>query len=253
MKERPIIFSAPMIIALLDGAKTQTRRIVKLPANAGKVHVDPGGTDVFGPGPYLKVEVRRPGNGPSMHPRIYCPYGYPGDRLWVRETWCRPCWDAYEYITDDRPRGEVIDGVDLREAVFYKATDPDVVNVNDEDRSPWKSPIFMPRWASRILLVIVSVRVERIQDISETDAIAEGVDARTLPGDYWPMSRHGSTFRNGFKLGWQTINGEASWIKNPLVWAVTFKALKHFTPVQQPITPLASHGIQETKRQRRHG
>src|SRR5262245_36043937 len=86
VRERPILFSAPMVLALLSGAKSQTRRIVKLPPDAGDIVIDPGGT-IFGPGPYLKVYKRDPGREAPMYPRLYCPFGYPGDRLWARESW----------------------------------------------------------------------------------------------------------------------------------------------------------------------
>jgi len=206
VKERPIIFSAPMVRALLAGAKTQTRRIVNLPADTTQVV------------------------------RINCPYGVAGDRLWVRETWCRPSLDAYEYITDDRPRGQVIDGVDLREAVFYKATDPNVFHCEDENRSPWRSPIFMPRWASRITLEVTGVRVERLQDISEDDAISEGVSSGDIPADEDGPRRIGymlgpddgksvlaPTARSAFFAGWSSIHGEASVAADPWVWVVQFK------------------------------
>ena len=192
MKERPILFSAPMVRALLAGTKTQTRRVFKLPRGcswyealggeaAGQVQDDEG------PG-WWHVEEQR------------CPYGEPGDRLWVRETWAPRtlgAWTEMEKLM--KP--------------LYRA---------DEDRPEWKRiwrpSIHMPRWASRITLEITGVRVERLQDISEADAVAEGVkNSLHLPG--------GRSAKENFAHLWWTINGEESWEADPWVWVLEFKRL----------------------------
>jgi hypothetical protein len=200
-----------MIRALLAGRKTQTRRIVRLPADAGAVHIDPGGT-IFGPGPYLKVEATAPDRVADMHPRIRCPYGYPehGDRLWVRETW--RCFGGREYEYQ-RDRGQII----------YRA-DPDATD------GTWRPAIFMPRWASRITLEIVSVRVGRLHAITEEDARAEGVEFGEMQDAIINGEPGRVAFfnaRDAFAYLWEAINGKrASWKSNPYAWVVSFKRIE---------------------------
>lgn len=192
MKERPILFSAPMVRALLAGTKTQTRRVVKpqpmMVTNHRLAIWD-------GPSAALQQQRERMGRG--------CPYGQPGDRLWVRETWAR----------DDE------DG-----ALFYRADvglggDADDWERNRLDGVPryrWRPSIHMHRRASRITLEITGVRAERLQDISEADAIAEGVkNSLHLPG--------GRFAKENFAHLWWTINGDGSWEANPWVWVIEFK------------------------------
>jgi hypothetical protein len=208
MKERPILFSAPMVRALLDGSKTQTRRafstrmidLMYVAAHAGEVSyfVD---NDELAPNDHSYVAD-------------FCPYGQPGDRLWVRETWA--------------DLAELSDGNYARQAI-YRADDIELygdedepVNVTAPDMR-WRPSIFMPRWASRILLEIVSVRVERLQDISEADARAEGVTiedrhmAGYCAGEFLPPAIR------AYRDLWDQINGAGSWDANPWVWVVEFK------------------------------
>jgi hypothetical protein len=220
MKERPILFSAPMVRALLDGSKSQTRRIVK---------PDPG--PYWNPvvGIYNPVVIKN-GGYEAPGPEIFgasdenqgykCPYGQPGDRLWVRETFlpdpsCDD--DAWDDHTDTYHSwsgcGSKISGLPpaLRnpDNCIYKANwvGSDLV---------WRPSIHMPRWASRILLELVAVRVERLQDISHEDAEAEGVKCN--------MSA--LTFRDHYENLWEQINGADSWSANPWVWVVEFKRVK---------------------------
>nr|WP_186019955.1 hypothetical protein [Burkholderia gladioli] len=189
MKERPIIFSAPMMRAILDGRKSQTRRVVK---------VQPAGA------------WAAPG-------RTSCPYGLIGDRLWVRESFwgCdapgfgdQPC-----VVYDDEWHGKEYRPAEIR---------------------PWARKfgripaIHMPRDCSRITLEITDVRVERLQDISEQDAIAEGI-CKTGSG-FW--STYGQrevdgTFspRSSFQSLWESINGLISWESNPWVWVIEFRRI----------------------------
>lgn len=169
MKERPILFSAPMVRAILEGRKTQTRRIAK----------------EFDPTPGKMDGIL------SRHPHQQgCRYGKPGDRLWVRETWG---WD------DEDPSA-----VNPR----YRATH------SSADR--WIPSIHMPRWASRITLKVESVRLERLQDISQKDAYSEGVTINDPDGCDPVMS---------FAELWESINGPGSWEANPWVWVVQFKRI----------------------------
>lgn len=215
MTERPILFKDEMVRAILAGRKTQTRRLVRVPADAGPVHIDPGGT-VFGPGPYLKFERTANDGGPTMHPRIRCPYGYSGDRLWVKEAFTHITGNGIRvhYRADGEPLGH--DGKAL-------PTKPGLRR--------WSSPLFMPRKLSRVSLEIVEVRVQCVQGVTEDDARAEGVDRDTAPCDH---TRHsceeigclGPTYRSTFCELWDKINGKrASWASNPLVWAITFKRI----------------------------
>lgn len=178
MREFPILFSAPMVRELLAGQKTQTRRIVD-PTNSGNL-----------------VQIR--GRGPLFDPRIHqdvmlkaCPYGSPGDRLWVRETWREPDPGEYDYRASVRPR-----------------------ETEAGSAAPWRPSIFMPRAACRLELEIWSIRVERVQTISSDDAEAEGVGCGG--GETGPVEL--------FRALWDSINGErAPWARNPWVWVVAFR------------------------------
>jgi hypothetical protein len=199
-RERPIIFSAPMVRAILDGSKTQTRRKVLL----GRWQIEE--RDDGSPWPWLYDEKR---GGDSW---LRCPYGQPGDRLWVREKF-QPLFA--EGIDSH-------DGVDWKTgkgyAVSYPATDGihEFVDMDDNLTDACKPSIHMPRWASRITLEVTGIRVERLQDISEKDANAEGVKhSLHLPG--------GRFARENFAHLWWTIHGDESWEANPLVWVVEFK------------------------------
>lgn len=202
MKERPIIFSAPMVRAILDGRKTMTRRIVKLPRGCswyGALGGEREGWWVDDSCPaWFHIDELR------------CPYGQPGDRLWVRETFLHEpadyCWEASVSIPV-RP-----------EMTIYRA-DADPTGVGT---AGWKSPIHMPRSLSRITLEIESVRVERLQDISSDDCVAEGVgDPVGTPLPYGSVTEAWN--RRSYQLRWETINGPDSWEKNPFVWVILFR------------------------------
>jgi hypothetical protein len=242
MKERGILFSAEMVRALLDGLKTQTRRVVKLPPWTASVTVDAGGT-IFGPGPYLKAHRAQPvPDDVGAMERVHCPYGYPGDRLWVRETWA-PFYAGGNSLAFPQP--------DMFEAnaIRYRAT-PDHVTAYPTSIStwesrptstrehPWRPSIFMPRWASRLLLEIVEVRVQRLHDLTEKDALAEGIsEVPFFPDDGYPLcvgymvgkddkrTALDQTPIQTFTKLWTSINGADSWAANPWVWALTFKRI----------------------------
>ena len=185
MRERPILFSGAMVRALLDDRKTQTRRVVKAPKGSAPEYA---GVD------------------------FACPYGAPGDRLWVRETWARS--------------GRA-DGTRFR-VVHYQATDtlrtiPDAPGEQSEIDYRWRPSIHMPRWASRITLEITDVRVERVEDISDADAEAEGCTGGGHVPEYSEESP--ATPYEEYAWLWDTLNEKRgySWNSNPWVWALTFR------------------------------
>ena len=200
-----------MVRAILAGAKTQTRRVVKVQPEemehgwywkSGKMDAGYCHTD-------------REAMARLMAP--HCPYGQPGDRLWVREAhwWYR---DEHDPVLGYSPPKLTI------EDVVYRADDYD-------PRKAWRPSIHMPRWASRITLEITGVRVERLQGISEGDAVAEGVhaDNRCRPDDETAaFNRIGPVRDNSFPIAryaslWEAINGPDSWERNPFVWVIEFR------------------------------
>jgi hypothetical protein len=196
MKERPILFSGPMVRAILEGRKTQTRRIMNPPPS-----------ECFMPevGRYHPTVISRDGEafpgpetfGASDESEGYpCRHGQPGDRLWVKETFY--------------PQGP--------NSFFYRA------DWNDEDGEPdwnWKPSIFCTRKASRITLEITAVRVERLQDITIEDAIAEGCS--NYAPDYPNSTKPAVT---AYHTLWESINGPGSWAKNPWVWVIEFRRVE---------------------------
>jgi len=204
---RQMLFSGPMVRSLLSGTKTKTRRIIKVPefveeASDGSPHWQP----------------RRCGAGWEFlewstdyaltHP-LRCPYGQRGERLWVRERWATDVvWDTV--APRDIPVGQPIwyDGTGFPERKFALC-------------GRWRASIHMPRWASRITLEIADVRVERLNEISGNDVLAEGVDngkANAAMGARWDNMQ-----RMAFGELWEEIHGPGSWGANPWVWVISFK------------------------------
>ena len=182
--ERPILFSGPMVKAILDGRKTMTRRVVK-----GKTALE-----WLEPGVFSPSFVGNPENG-------LCPYGKPGDLLWVRETFAAP----FQHL--DCEEGKT---------VFYRADGA------QQDDGQWSPSIFMPRWASRITLEVAGVRVERLQEITDADALAEGVNTQ---GPYFveDYEKQQSYTVAQFAALWDSINGKTyPWDSNPWVWVIEF-------------------------------
>ena len=221
MKERQILFSGPMVRAILDGSKTQTRRLQGLnlinecPCDwefSGQVD------DEFG---WCFNQISK-SNAPNecQGLAIKCPYGVVGDRLWVKETW--GVLDHAEHdvaYKADRHIQRFLDGIPG--AAWFEADWRKVINTK-KDR--WRPSIFMPHWASRITLEITELRVQRLQDISEDDARAEGVAQGFLfPTD--PMTASVTpSFRKEFARAWESINHKKHpWESNPWVWAISFK------------------------------
>ena len=218
VKERPMLFSAAMVRALLDGSKTQTRRVAKFKPRT--------------PGCNLSFSAMRVGHYMTGHPRagfvlhsgagdstfpLICPHGQPGDRIWVRETWrgvvtinppeCAPEYGVARYVPDR----------EQCKRVEYAAT-------QDRDGEPWRPSIHMPRWASRILLEIVAVRVERLNACSDADAVAEGVGLNPSAVGMKLTNPPGESMAIAmYRALWDSINGAGSWAANPWVWVIEFK------------------------------
>lgn len=206
MRERPILFSAPMVRAILAGTKTQTRRPLSYqPTSAPEVcraHKDRALTR-----PVIAATWIKDGESHCCP----CPFGVPGDRLWVREAFMHEpadyCWEASTSIPI-RPAHTV-----------YRAD-----CIDDAKGAGWKPSIHMPRSLSRITLEVTGVRVERLQEISYEDAKAEGAEFWRNDGtltELPPCSAH----RYEFEGLWKSINGADSWNANPWVWVVSFRRL----------------------------
>jgi len=204
MKERQILFKGDMVRAIMDGRKTQTRRVVKFNKKLSENMMEGEAAE-------------------------WCPYGRPGDRLWVRETHgfrehprCRIYYkaDMMSYGLDGGWATPNEDSIGI--------CNPQKIGVDIGKPNKWRPSIHMPRWASRINLEVLNVRVERVQDISEQDAKAEGGEKEvdgSLPVD--------ETYQFAFANLWQRINGkprkdgvDISWYANPWVWVVEFKKIK---------------------------
>ena len=198
MKERPILFSGPMVRAILSGAKTQTRRVVKL-TDAGRVR---------------DVGSRRNWHIGDPDAVLACHYGQPGDRLWVREAFM-PC--PLENPTTCPSRWNIAYASDAEQVERQAPAGYNPMLYNYER---WTPSIHMPRWASRITLEITGVRVERLQAISEADARAEGAIGAVdnSIGNNWCA-------RQAFSALWESINGPGSWDANPWVWVVSFRMI----------------------------
>jgi hypothetical protein len=264
MKERPILFSGPMVRAILAGTKTQTRRVVK---HQGDMEFDPRDPHY---GPYWLAYAAGDLDGEDA--KVRCPYGVPGDREWrtghitapgwycvrglldesiggdTRAVWVNPEWFTWGFDQNDDPESIGLDTnitpenvqwkrpgnrLWVRETwayerdgtrcpddtgILYRATDP---GWDDEETGlRWRPSIFMPRWASRILLEITEVRVERLQEISAADCWAEGIESAG-----WDCERYGSVVECYRDL-WESISGAGTWAANPWVWVVSFKRLQ---------------------------
>ncbi|MBX4822039.1 hypothetical protein C2U62_24735 [Klebsiella michiganensis] len=228
MKERGMIFNGEMVRALLDGRKTQTRRIVKGADGAVKFckEWDINGEEIF----VVLGEKDHTGMNPVLG-AISCPLGAVGDRIWVRETWAEA-------------------GASAPDLKLYRANYPEHVpsiyeNVPPAEEIRWTPSIHMPRWASRILLEITDVRVERLNAISEEDAQREGVHtevwdqtvvarnyaARDEFFQFWSEDmphyvEMNQLYRSSFRSLWESIYGAENWLANPWVWVIEFKRVE---------------------------
>ncbi|HCI6306017.1 morphogenetic protein [Klebsiella pneumoniae] len=217
MKERGMIFNGEMTRAILDGRKTQTRRPVKFPVHDKNLGCELAGNELAGElsaGNYLNSA-----------------FGKPGDRIWVRETWqaIHDYCDENGHV-DERRYARSIPR--HRGNYWHPVYEEAWGNESREDREfPWRPSIHMPRWASRILLEITDVRVERLNTISEKDATAEGVPpAGSLlpdyPGTFLTPKGDFATAKVAFQRLWESIYGEESWNANGWVWVIEFKRVE---------------------------
>ncbi|MCC3159719.1 hypothetical protein LJ737_20930 [Hymenobacter sp. 15J16-1T3B] len=229
VKERPILFAGAMVRAILSGQKTQTRRAVKLDHLIPKRMQDEASTveSFFNANPVWTQQG-------FIEASNLCPYGQPGDRLYVRETWANLTAEV-----EGQPTGRE-DGDTWGPTWVYKANTGDEQGMADCGMK-WKPSIHMPRRASRILLEIVSVRVERLQDMSEADAVAEGLkicpNMNGRPGStgyvfpdchYDKAGLCHSMAVTAFSQGWDSIYGESetqAWQANPWVWVIEFRRI----------------------------
>jgi hypothetical protein len=212
MNERPILFNEYMVRAILEGRKTETRQpLTKQPIDIMPMNM---------PNKWIAMMSQNPNRGLLVE----CRYGVPGDKLWVRETHAietnRGLGQHVPPFNDGRPLRWVGDPDDEQywEQCHYRASDPEPeLAYGDSGSEPcvrWRPSIHMPRWASRITLTIKSVRVERLQDITEEDAQAEGV-VSLMRGD----------LRYGFMNMWDSIYAKKfPWASNPWVWVIGFEA-----------------------------
>jgi hypothetical protein len=236
MRERGIIFNAEMVRAVLEGRKTQTRRIMKVQPVPSKTRESDFWFSCNKTRSMVHVSDFIPGNCanlPDAHEyfSMCCPFGAVGDRLWVRET-----FRVHSRATDV---ATLVYRASERQSWTQQTHRVPVVNCN-KPVSPenWTPSIHMPRWASRITLEITGVRVERLQDISESDAVAEGIEP--LPHDpdlpkmyheYFPVGiknglRCTMSASNSFRGLWESLSGKGRWQANPWVWVIEFKRVE---------------------------
>lgn len=257
MKERPILFSAPMVRALLASTKTQTRRLMKAQPEPPRAIYGIAGADTTitpdlhlcenGMGVAWRFEMSKIADGKGHHleahfidhepVRSVCPYGAPGDRLWVRETFfAYGRWETRHSTKKGRDEWHFIDMTLECDRRYVYAVEDDAAGLTLAKRrragaTPewWKRPaIFMPRAVSRITLEITEVRVERLQDISEADARAEGIVEQRGGGWGLPAGEHFHLCdpRISYWSLWEAINGRGSVEASPWTWAVTFRELE---------------------------
>lgn len=207
MTERGMIFNSEMVRAILDGRKTQTRRIIK-DCTVGRDPISK----------FIQIGKKFIGCYPEDVPELIrecCPYGVPGDRIWVRETWAEA-------------------GASAPDLKLYRANYPAHVPTHYENVPPaedvrWTPSIHMPRGASRILLEITDVRVEQLKSISEEEARSEGV--AQLREGFWKhyqpgWTQHQLSARGSFATLWESIYGFGEWDRNPWVWVIEFKRIE---------------------------
>lgn len=230
-KEKPILFSGPMVRAILNGKKTQTRRLIK-PQPVWKEAqgmMAAGWSWELSPRGKFKCQLNAWKENEIGNQMVkYSPFGPPGTMLWVRETWIE--LDKLDWFERNKPRDWLVDFIHppRRNGVVYRA---EISKDSEEFRAElgyrWRSSIYMPRWASRITLRVKRVWVERVQDISEEDAKAEGMDSLGPVGNV-PVALDMGVRRYQFANLWEDIY-PGSWDANQWVWACEFERVPSAT------------------------
>lgn len=204
--ERGMIYNAEMVRALLDGRKTQTRRPVKFPVHDKNLGCELAGNELAGElsaGNYLNSA-----------------FGKPSDRIWVRETFQGPLFN-YEQMDEYLEDSSKFEKPEFCQYAADGGHRPEYQDADDNLRHGWRPSIHMPRWASRILLEITNVRVERLKSISDGDAIREGCSTTDM--------KSGDCVADVFARLWASIYGDESWNSNPWVWVIEFKRIEELT------------------------
>jgi hypothetical protein len=216
VKQIPILFNDEMVRAILDGRKTQTRRTLKVqpPTDGHQLLNVMDSTDrrQIGKSHWAVLNAKKTMVIDGHKKFFSCPFGKPGDQLWVRETWQGPLV-PYELSHELFKDSEQFESPQYCEYRANGGSTPVFINADDEECQRWRPSIHMPRWASRITLEITSVRVQRLQDISEDDSMAEGI----------PFEGDQPSPRDNFSALWESIIGAGSWDENPWVWVIEFK------------------------------
>jgi len=250
MKAHPIILSAEMVRAILEGRKTQTRRIVKPQPPLDALIKEHSGVAGYWIPYTADGRLMNSAQGSRKNDcGWYCPYGQVGDHLWVRETFVLESDAEYGYSEDelkrigvDRPiKSEISDGDYYHLIPHYRATEPEpnIVPpwVDDfDDKTRWSPAIFMPRWASRITLEITGLRVERLQEITDVDIRAEGMGFAGIVPAQTAMLATGTNNLKDLQVAlnkaefmdlWDSLNAKRGygWDTNPFVWVIEFGAM----------------------------
>lgn len=245
IKQRPILFSTPMVKATLEGRKKMTRRIIKSKHESGMFQVSTAKYEPYFPGYYHKKSIQsldwdeRTVDGGD----VLCPYGKIGDIIWVRETWRIIGWSwrkGYFIIQyKDGTTKRIEDDIDDLHAERWikqctddaiaagRASDDitgEILNCQPDDFR-WRPSIFMPKEACRIFLRITDIWIEQLQDISEDDAIKEGIIDRTPLGYTATGLDQSETAKDAFKYLWESINDPESWNNNPWTWVINFERI----------------------------
>lgn len=215
MKETGLMFKAPLVLAILAGQKTQTRRIVKWKGLQKGLNLGFSGLRAGKTCDNWVLESNTPTSSEWRCTPTPCPFGKPGDRIYVRETWNPdpPCDGTWAYTQWAGCRQGQIEGVPKQ----FRTPEHCMYAASTDAESVWTPSVHMPKWAARIWLEITGVRVERLQSITEADAKAEGAVLKNSP------AAHLTSYRRGFQELWESTGGD--WPANPWVWVIDFKTI----------------------------
>ena len=216
-KERPMLFSGAMVRALLDGSKTQTRRVFSAHMIKTMGYAAAAGEVSY----FIEQGFMEPND--ASYVVDFCPHGKPGDHIWVRETFQGPLFDG-ERMDEFRRDSSKFETPEFCVFAADGGGPPEFQDADDNLFCRWRPSIHMPRWASRIQLEIVAVRVERLNACSDADAVAEGVGLNPSAVGMKLTNPPGESMAIAmYRALWDSINGAGSWAANPWVWVVEFK------------------------------